>query len=400
MNGSSDIVITGLQSWHMAMGGNIVNMAKELARHHRVLFINYAVDRFTLLRQPHTVAVKKYREARAAGYGLLEHIDETLWIYTPDIVLESVSQIKPKWLFDRINAMNMKRFGSRVKYIVSELGFKDFILFTDSDFYRSFRLKEILFPKMLVYYIRDNMIATDFFRYHGARMEEAMIRKADLVVANSEFLASYARKYNPRSYYIGQGCDSELFNPAKVTAIPEEMQKIREQFSLVIGYIGALRSLRIDIGLLEYIAEQRPGWALVLVGPEDENFRKSRLHRFPNVFFTGSRKEPELPGYLQSFDVAINAQVYNEITRGNYPRKIDEYLAMGKPVVATRTEAMQMFSNVVFLAGTPEEYLACIDKAVLTDSPDLRAKRMATGQLHSWENNINELFRCIELVKS
>jgi hypothetical protein len=55
---------------------------------------------------------------------------------------------------------------------------------------------------------------------------------------------------------------------------------------------------------------------------------------------------------------------------------------------------------VVFLAGTPEEYLACIDKAVLTDSPDLRAKRMATGQLHSWENNINELFRCIELVKS
>jgi hypothetical protein len=32
----------------------------------------------------------------------------------------------------------------------------------------------------------------------------------------------------------------------------------------------------------------------------------------------------------------------NETTKGNYPRKIDEYLAMGKPVVATKTIAMDI----------------------------------------------------------
>ncbi len=44
----------------------------------------------------------------------------------------------------------------------------------------------------------------------------------------------------------------------------------------------------------------------------------------------------ELPGYIQHFDVCINPQKLNPITIGNYPLKVDEYLAMGKPVVATR----------------------------------------------------------------
>ncbi|MFH1161113.1 MAG: glycosyltransferase, partial [bacterium] len=335
MNPHCDIVITGLQSWYMAMGGNIVNMAKELSKQHRVLFVNYAVDRLTLLRQRQSIAVKKYKEVRTDPSSSFEQISETLWVYTPDVVLESVSQIRPRWIFDRVNALNMKRFGNKVKHAVQKLGFRDFILLTDSDFYRSFRIKETLHPSLLVYYIRDNMIATDFFRFHGARMEEAMIRKADLVAANSEFLAAYARKYNPNSFYVGQGCDSKLFNPEKVLETPEDMKKIREKFKPVVGYIGALRSLRIDLALLEFIANNRPGWALVLVGPEDEAFRRSKLHDLPNVFFLGSKKEAELPGYVQALDVAINPQVYNEITRGNYPRKIDEYLAMGKPVVAT-----------------------------------------------------------------
>jgi hypothetical protein len=36
-------------------------------------------------------------------------------------------------------------------------------------------------------------------------------------------------------------------------------------------------------------------------------------------------------------------QLSNNLTIGNYPRKIDEYLAMGKPIVATSTKTMQMF---------------------------------------------------------
>jgi len=231
-------------------------------------------------------------------------------------------------------------------------------------------------------------------------MEKAMIRKADLVVANSEFLANYARAYNPNSYYVGQGCDSALFNPEKTTGMPEEMNKIREQFKTVVGYIGALRSLRIDLPLLEYLALNRQAWALVLIGPEDSDFSHSRLHNMPNVFFLGSRKESELPAFIQGFDVAINPQLSNEITRGNYPRKIDEYLAMGKPIVATKTEAMEMFTGVCYLAQTRDEYLKFIEEAAVSDRAELRKKRIGIAREHSWENNIREIFRYIEKIKS
>ena len=53
---------------------------------------------------------------------------------------------------------------------------------------------------------------------------------------------------------------------------------------------------------------------------------------------------------------------YNQVTVGNYPRKIDEYLAAGKPVVATDTEAMEMFSGFCYLGKTAAEYIDNIEK--------------------------------------
>ena len=74
-------------------------------------------------------------------------------------------------------------------------------------------------------------------------------------------------------------------------------------------------------------------YSIVLVGPEDEDFMKSKLHQIENIFFLGSKSEVELSSYINGFDVAINPQLVNMMTIGNYPRKIDEYLAMGKPIV-------------------------------------------------------------------
>ena len=50
----------------------------------------------------------------------------------------------------------------------------------------------------------------------------------------------------------------------------------------------------------------------------------------------------------------LNPQLLNEVTIGNYPRKIDEYLAMGKPTVATKTEGMSVFADYTYLAEDKE----------------------------------------------
>jgi glycosyltransferase involved in cell wall biosynthesis len=243
------------------------------------------------------------------------------------------------------------------------------------------------------------MIAVDYW-IHGKRLEKAIMNKADIVVANSEYLAAYARTVNPNSSFVGQGCDLELYHPKNVSPLPEEVTRLKNEFKLIIGYIGALNNARIDIELLEFLASKKPEWAIVLVGPEDPRFQKSSLHKQKNVIFLGLKKEKELPGYIGFFDIAINPQKVNEITVGNYPRKIDEYLAMGKPIVATRTEAMDFFTGQVYLARNYEDYITLIELAA-TENDDLRSEsRMKYARQHSWENNIEEIGRKIQDLKN
>ena len=152
----------------------------------------------------------------------------------------------------------------------------------------------------------------------------------------------------------------------------------------------------MDVNILVHIAKTRNDWNLVLVGPEDDVFKNSELHKLSNVFFLGNKDESELPAYLNGFDVALNPQILSEVTRGNYPRKIDEYLAMGKPTVATKTEAMSVFADYVSLADGMEDYPILIEKELADDSQERQSERIKFAAEHTWENNVKEIYTRIE----
>ncbi len=148
------------------------------------------------------------------------------------------------------------------------------------------------------------------------------------------------------------------------------------------------------------MCEAKPEWNFVLIGPEDEKFKSSALHKLPNVYFPGLKKEQELPSYLAQFDVAINPQLINEVTVGNYPRKIDEYLAMGKPVVATANVTMQMFKDFVYLGRTAEDHISNITEALNENSDELKNKRVEFAHSHTWANSVTAINQAILKVHS
>lgn len=392
-----DIVVTGLQAFDSAIGSNCINLALEFAKKHRVLYVNYPVDRLTLYRERKDPRIMKRRKILKGELDDLIQVQDNLWNLFPRTILESISQISNDCLFDFLNRINNRRFARQIGKAIRKLGFRDFVIFNDSDMFRSFYLKELLKPKLYIYYSRDNLIAVEWWKRQGIRIEAKLIQKADLAVANSVYLANYLRKYNPRSYYVGQGCDVSAFDMKLIKEAPDDIKEIRKP---IIGYIGALYTLRLDIGIIAWLAEQRPGWSVVLIGPEDEGFKASSLHGMPNVHFLGSKNPDELPAYLSCFDVAINPQILNEVTIGNYPRKIDEYLAMGKPVVATRTEAMVVFEEYTYLATSREEYLELVEKALMEDSPEQAARREEFARSHTWEANVNEIYKAIEEISN
>ena len=391
-----DIVITGLQPWDIDLGSNCVNIAREFAKNNRVLYVNYPLNRLVALREKANPSIqKRIRVLKGEEDDLIQE-DTNIWILTPKCMQESISQLKPNFIFDFMNRINNRRFAKQIRSAVERLGFKDYILFNDNDIYRSFYLNELLKPSLYVFYFRDNMVSVKYWVRHGERLQSKLMKKTDLITANSTLLQDTGLKHNPHSFYVGQGCDFTIYDDSHFLEIPKELENISHP---IIGYIGTVWSLRLDISIIRYISIHKPDWNIVLIGPEDEEFITSDLHTLKNVFFLGKRKPEQLASYLKYFDVAINPQVLSQETVGNYPRKIDEYLAMGKPVVARKTDAMHVFSDYCYLAENGEEFLTQIERALKENTIEMEAKRKEFALTHTWENSVAEIYKAIELVE-
>jgi glycosyltransferase involved in cell wall biosynthesis len=390
-----DIVIVGQQPWDIAIGSNCKNIAVELSKYNRVLYVNSALDRITLLRNRNDDAIVRRRNVIKGNEKGLVPVADKLWTLYPDVLIESINWINSPVIFDFLNKRNNRLFAKSISRAISLLNFKDIILFNDNDMFKSFYLKEFLKPSSSIYYSRDFMLAVDYWKKHGERIEPELIRKSDLCVANSTYLSEYCQKYNPRSFYIGQGCELDIFSSNNSFPPIDAMAHLSGP---VIGYVGALQSIRLDIDLIAYIAKQRPEWNIILVGPEDEVFRESVLHEISNIHFLGSQKPEDLPAYINAFDVCINPQLINQVTIGNYPRKLDEYLAMGKPVVATNTPAVSIFGDTVYLAADQREFAVVIEKAIQENSAQRVEERIAMAHSHTWENSVAELYKAINQV--
>lgn len=392
-----DIIVVGQQPWDTAIGSNCKDLALEFSKNNRVLYINAPLDRRTSFQQKNTETVKKRLRVIAGKEDGLEQVSPNLWVYYPKIIVESINWIKIKPIFRWLNQLNNRKFARDINVASKQLNFENFILFNDNDIFRSFHLKEFLNPAISVYYSRDYIIATPYWQYHGKYMEPQLIEKSTLCVANSVFLANYCRKYNPNSFYVGQGCDFSQFKNDVHLHIPEDLKVIKGP---ILGYVGAILSSRLDEKILLHLAKERPEWSIVLVGPEDDDFKKSELHQLDNVYFLGSKKTETLAAYINGFDVCLNPQIINPLTIGNYPRKIDEYLAMGKPTIATKTEAMSIFENHVYLAETKEDYVTLTEKALAENSQNISLERVNFAHTHTWEENVAQIYKAINEVSN
>ncbi len=386
-----DIVVVGQQPWDTALGSNCKDIALEFSRHNRVLYVNSPLDRNTVLRHRAAPAVQaRLRVQRGEASGL-QAVAPNLWVLSPATVLESINWLPTGGLHTLANKLNNRRFAQAIRAGLGQLEFANILLFNDNDIFRSFYLKELLKPDVSVYYSRDYVVAGGYWRKHGLRLEPALIAKSDVCVANSSYLASYCRRYNAQSFDVGQGCDAPAAPPAGAGA-PADLRGLRGP---VVGYVGAITSARLDLAVLRHLSSQRPHWSIVLVGPEDDVFKVSDLHQRANIHFLGAKPTTELAAYVQHFDVCLNPQLVNPLTVGNYPRKIDEYLALGKPVVATRTEAMSVFAQHTYLADTPADYVDLIELALAQDGASRQQARRSFAATHTWENSVGRIYAAI-----
>lgn len=384
---NQDIIIIGQQPWDTEIGSNCKNIALELSKTNRVLYINSPLDRITLLRGKSDPKIsKRLNVIKGKEKGLVK-LQDNLWNYYPDCMVESINWINSAGIFNFLNKYNNKKLAVSIQKALKELNFDDFILFNDNEMFKAFYLQDFLKPAAGIYYSRDFMLGVDYWKKHGEKLEPELIAKSDLCFANSAYLADYCKSYNTKSFDIGQGCDIESFKDLK----PRIIAGLEGLKGTVIGYVGALNTSRLDIGIITHIAKTYPAYTIVLVGPEDEVFKASELHQLANVIFFGQRAVEDLPYFIDAFDICINPQLVNPITIGNYPRKIDEYLALGKPVIATLTKTMETFKEYVYLAESKEDYIRLIAQAIEENTAEKNQQRKKFAFTHTWENSVAQM---------
>jgi len=384
------IVITSIQPWDVGIGSNCKNIALELSKEFRVLYVNPPLDLKYFIfpkKAPNRESLDKRKEMRFAGANNIIQPNANLRVVTPTFFNRSINKL-PGFIFDIFNKWTNKKLANTITLTLKKLGWNDgeFGVFSDSDMFRSFYLKDYLAPQFFAYYMRDNLMQVPFWQKHGGRYESKFTSKADICFANSPYLRDILAQWNTNSHYIGQGCDTDVF--AQCTTTADSLEKDDRP---LVGYLGFHTSSRLDIQLLEDLCTARTDLRFAFVGPTDQDFDQSKLHHLDNVDFYGPQPPEELATWVHGFDVCLNPQVVNGLTIGNYPRKIDEYLAAGKPVIATTTPTMEIFKDHVYLGATWKDYSNLIDTALAENTPEKRQKSMEFASAHTWKNSVDQM---------
>jgi len=112
---------------------------------------------------------------------------------------------------------------------------------------------------------------------------------------------------------------------------------------------------------------------------------------------TGAKKTEQLPGYLQYFDCALIPFKKNTLTRSIYPLKINEYLAAGRPVVATDfSEDIQGFKDVIYIGRSTGEFVQLIDQAIRENNSERLQARTTVANTNTWTARVEKFWEILE----
>jgi protoporphyrinogen oxidase/glycosyltransferase involved in cell wall biosynthesis len=257
-------------------------------------------------------------------------------------------------------------------------------------------LLDVLHPSVVVYDCMDELSA---FRGAPPQMierERALFDRADVVFTGGPSLYAAKRHQHPNVHCFPSSVDVGHFSQAAQGSIAHPAQRHIPHPRL--GFCGVIDE-RMDLGLLSAVAQSRPQWQLVLVGP-CAKIDPDLLPRFANIHYLGQRSYEELPALMAGWDVCLQPFALNDATRFISPTKTLEYMAAGKPIVSTPIrDVADCYAGIVAIADGEDEFVqAC--EAALHEAPEAASRRRdAMRQAvdrSSWDETADAMRRLVD----
>ena len=366
------IVCFGQQNWDYCWTAKQQICVRLGRRGHPVLYVDpdsveEPLGRADTLRALAPVATEFRVREEAAGVRLYTHV------HAPPL----------RW---RLNEALRPR---RLHGIADRLGMLDGVALAIHPAAR--RLMEAVRPAARVYYAVDEM--TGFHRDPAVqrrmrREEELMIRACDAVIGVSPRLHERFAAMHPNAHLVQNAADLEHFEPDHLAAATPH-PVLRDGRSPTIVLVGQIDE-RVDQGLLAHVARARPDWRIALAGRVKPEVDVSALEAEPNILLLGYQDYDDLPSVLGAADVCIVPYHLTPLTHGCNPLKAWEYLATGRPVVATPLNALLPMKGLVTLAEGRDAFLSALDAAI-ADPARGREERLAFVRRNGWDARVDQL---------
>ncbi|HEX2535054.1 MAG TPA: glycosyltransferase, partial [Chitinophagaceae bacterium] len=253
-------------------------------------------------------------------------------------------------------------------------------------------------PEFTVYDCMDELAAFKFAPAELKQQEQDLLDKADVVFTGGFSIYEAKKDRHHNIHPFPSSIDKTHFGTARtITESPADQAHIPHPR---FGFIGVIDE-RMDIDLVAKVAEARPEWQFVMIGPVVK-IDPAMLPKFPNIHYLGGKNYQELPSYIAGWDIAMIPFAMNESTKYISPTKTPEYLAAGKPVISTPIrDVVRPYGDnkLVHIASTPEEFIRCAEA-------ELKKKRRKTWLTkvdaflagNSWDRTWSQMVRQIEQV--
>jgi glycosyltransferase involved in cell wall biosynthesis len=381
-----DIVCVGFNDWETELWTNQHHLMARLAgAGNRVLFIESLG-----LRRPTVAGRDVSRMARRLGRGL-----------QPPRTLDRVHVLSPLVIPLHGNAavrrINARLLPALVGRAARRLGMSRPVLWGYVP--QAEALLDALDPSLVVYHCVDDIATQEGIDTASFRAaEERFARRADLVLASAPKLAARMRELNdnvlPAPNVADTGAFAAALDEGRVDPQLGELPRPRLVFT------GAIAEKKLDLPLLAAVARARRDWTIALVGPVglgDPHTDVAALDAEPNMHLLGPRRYEELPAVLRGADVTLIPYRASELTASIFPMKVYEYLAAGRPVVATPLPALEGVEEITVAEGA-DAFVAAVEHELVADTAQRRAARSAAAAANSWDARLDEISAALEAL--
>lgn len=249
-----------------------------------------------------------------------------------------------------------------------------------------------------------------------ANMERELCERADLCLATATKLLEDRIQWNPNFQLVPNGVEYSRFAVAAESAGADDKPTDTASISAAdtpasstptIGFVGGISDW-INIELIAGTAALLPNYKFKLIGPIDTDV--TVLENQPNIDLLGPKPYEDLPGYLRTFDVCLITFRINQLSASVNPIKMYEYLAAGKPVVATPMPEVVRFATdnlgSISIAATAGETAAAIETYIAaqraTDPASRQARiaaiaaRQELAAQNSWDSRWSKIVELLE----